>query len=617
MSDDTAIFVGASDADQFLLLKYANRHGLIAGATGTGKTVTLQTIAEGFSAYGVPVFMADVKGDLSGVGQMGGDNPRAIERAKQLKIEGYAGRAFPTIYWDLFGEKGHPVRTTVTEIGPVLMARLLQLNATQEGVLNIVFKVADEQSLLLLDFKDLQSVLQWTAENAGSLTTKYGNVSKQTVGTIQRSLLTLEQQGGERFFGEPALDLKDMIGRDASGAGYINILAADKLMQSPRLYATFLLWLLSELFEVMPEIGDADRPKFVFFFDEAHLLFDDAPKALLDKIEQVVRLIRSKGVGVYFITQNPLDIPESVLGQLSNRVQHALARLHAEGPEGGEDRGRHVPSQQEVQRRRGHPRAGRRRGAGLVPRRQGRARAGRALLHRAAARPHRPGDRGRARGCDQGEPACRQSTTARWIARSAYEVLNWPRRPAGQVEHDEAAARPASPKPARPVRCSAPAVSAPPGPWGPRPGSRRPAPARKTAPPPPKPPGAHHACARGIRRPSPNAPPDAGKPQRFDRHDGRQGRDGAYRDQRRWSREVRPEAVLQGRRLDPARRAGLADREVAVEASTIECSIHVLVAAATEDVAKKVKLPGLSGQQRYARLLAGHDVGAHAEVAAS
>ena len=324
MSNDTAIFVGASDADQFLLLKYANRHGLIAGATGTGKTVTLQTIAEGFSAYGVPVFMADVKGDLSGVGQIGGDNPRAIERAKQLKIEAYAGRAFPTIYWDLFGEKGHPVRTTVSEIGPVLMARLLQLNATQEGVLNIVFKVADEQGLLLLDFKDLQSMLQWTAENAGSLTTKYGNVSKQTVGIIQRALLTLEQQGGERFFGEPALDLKDMIGRDASGAGYINILAADKLMQSPRLYATFLLWLLSELFEVMPEIGDADRPKFVFFFDEAHLLFDDAPKALLDKIEQVVRLIRSKGVGVYFITQNPLDIPESVLGQLGNRVQHAL-----------------------------------------------------------------------------------------------------------------------------------------------------------------------------------------------------------------------------------------------------------------------------------------------------
>jgi DNA helicase HerA-like ATPase len=324
MAQDTAIFVGASDSDQFLLMKYANRHGLIAGATGTGKTVTLQTLAEGFSAYGVPVFLADVKGDLSGVSQAGGDNSHAVERAKQLNIENYAGRAFPAIYWDLFGRKGHPVRTTVTEIGPVLLARLLQLNDTQEGVLNIVFKVADEQGLLLLDFKDLQSVLQWTAENAGTLTTKYGNVSKQSIGTIQRALLTLQTQGGERFFGEPALDLKDMIRRDASSAGYINVLAADQLMQSPRLYATFLLWLLSELFEVMPEIGDPDIPKFVFFFDEAHLLFDDAPKALLDKIEQVVRLIRSKGVGVYFISQNPLDIPESVLGQLSNRVQHAL-----------------------------------------------------------------------------------------------------------------------------------------------------------------------------------------------------------------------------------------------------------------------------------------------------
>jgi DNA helicase HerA-like ATPase len=324
MSEDAAIFVGASDTDQYLLLKYGNRHGLVAGATGTGKTVSLQTIAEGFSAYGVPVFMADVKGDLSGISQVGGDNPKALERAKQIKIDGYKGRAFPTIYWDLFGEKGHPVRATVTEIGPVLMSRLLELNDTQEGVLNIVFKVADEQGLLLIDFKDLQSVLQWSAENASTLTTKYGNVGKQTVGTIQRALLTLQQQGGERFFGEPALDLKDMIGQDATGAGYVNVLAADKLMQSPRLYGTFLLWLLSELYQVMPEVGDVDKPKFVFFFDEAHLLFDDAPKALLDKIEQVVRLIRSKGVGVYFITQSPLDVPESVLGQLSNRVQHAL-----------------------------------------------------------------------------------------------------------------------------------------------------------------------------------------------------------------------------------------------------------------------------------------------------
>jgi len=324
MADDTSIFVGAGETDQYLLLKYGNRHGLIAGATGTGKTVSLQTLAEGFSAYGVPVFMADVKGDLSGVSQAGGDNPHAIERAKQLKIDGYTGRAFPAIFWDLFGAKGHPVRTTVSEIGPVLMARLLQLNDTQEGVLNIVFKVADEQGLLILDFKDLQAVLQWTAENAGTLTTKYGNVSKQSIGTIQRALLTLQQQGGERFFGEPALDLKDMIRTDANGFGVINVLAADQLMQSPKLYSTFLLWLLSELFQVMPEVGDVEKPKFVFFFDEAHLLFDDAPKALLDKIEQVVRLIRSKGVGVYFISQSPSDVPDTVLGQLSNRVQHAL-----------------------------------------------------------------------------------------------------------------------------------------------------------------------------------------------------------------------------------------------------------------------------------------------------
>ncbi|TAJ40822.1 MAG: DUF853 family protein [Reyranella sp.] len=324
MSDEAAIFVGASDADQYLLLKYGNRHGLIAGATGTGKTVTLQTIAEGFSAYGVPVFMADVKGDLSGVSQPGGDNPRAVERARQMQIEGYAGRAFPTAYWDLFGEKGHPIRTTVSEVGPVLMARLLQLNETQEGVLNIAFKVADEQGLLLLDFKDLQALLQWLAENAGQLTNEFGNVSRQSVGTIQRQLLMLDQQGGEGFFGEPALDLTDMIRCDAAGLGTINILAADRLMQSPRLYGTFLLWLLSELFEALPEVGDLDKPRFVFFFDEAHLLFDDAPKALLERIEQVVRLIRSKGVGIYFITQNPLDIPESVLGQLGNRVQHAL-----------------------------------------------------------------------------------------------------------------------------------------------------------------------------------------------------------------------------------------------------------------------------------------------------
>ena len=303
------------------------------------------------------------------------------------------------------------MRTTVTEIGPVLMARLLQLNDTQEGVLNIVFKVADEQGLLLLDFKDLQTVLQWTAENAGSLTTKYGNVSKQSIGTIQRALLTLQQQGGERFFGEPALDLKDMIGHDAAGMGAINILAADRLMQSPRLYATFLLWLLSELFEVMPEIGDPERPKFVFFFDEAHLLFDDAPKALLDKIEQVVRLIRSKGVGIYFITQNPLDIPESVLGQLGNRVQHALRAFTPRDQKAVKTAAETFRPNKKFNAAGRHHRAGRRRGAGLLPRRQGRARAGRALLHRAAARPHRSGDGRRARRRHQGKPARRQVRT--------------------------------------------------------------------------------------------------------------------------------------------------------------------------------------------------------------
>jgi uncharacterized protein len=325
MSEERAIFVGAAgEQDLNLLLHYGNRHGLIAGATGTGKTVTLQTLAEGFSTFGVPVFMADVKGDIAGMAQPGADNPRAKARAQELKLDGYGPRAFPVMYWDLFGEKGTPIRTTVSEVGPLLLSRLLQLNDTQEGVLNIAFKVADEQGLLLVDFKDLQAMLQYCADNASQFTTAYGNISKQTIGTIQRTLLTLEQQGGERFFGEPALDLADFIRRDANGMGFVNILAADRLMQSPRLYATFLLWLLSELFEAMPEVGDLDQPKFVFFFDEAHLLFNDAPKALLEKIEQVVRLIRSKGVGVYFISQNPLDIPDTVLAQLGNRVQHAL-----------------------------------------------------------------------------------------------------------------------------------------------------------------------------------------------------------------------------------------------------------------------------------------------------
>jgi uncharacterized protein len=320
---------GAADGPrQSLVLKRANRHGLIAGATGTGKTVTLQGLAEGFSAVGVPVFVADVKGDLAGMAMAGSPTAKTHEifaaRAAEIGDSEWAYRDNPVIFWDLFGEQGHPVRTTISEMGPLLLARLMGLNEVQEGVLAIAFRVADEQNLLLLDLGDLQAMLAWCAENADELTTKYGNVSKATVGTIQRQLLTLESQGGDHFFGEPALDIQDMIRCDENGRGYVNILAADKLMASPKLYATFLLWLLSEMFETLPEVGDPDKPKLVFFFDEAHLLFDDAPPALAEKIEQVVRLIRSKGVGVYFVTQNPIDIPEDVAGQLGNRVQHAL-----------------------------------------------------------------------------------------------------------------------------------------------------------------------------------------------------------------------------------------------------------------------------------------------------
>ena len=302
----------------------ANRHGLIAGATGTGKTVSLQLLAEGFSRAGVPVFMADVKGDLGGLSQIGGDHPKLRERAEKLGVADYTGAACPTIFWDLFGEQGHPVRTTVSEMGPLLLTNLMDLSEAQEGVLNIAFRVADEQGLLLLDLDDLRAMLAFLAENAADLAVRYGNVTKATVGAIQRALLVLEQQGGDKFFGEPALDLDDFLRRDRQGLGYVNILAADALMRSPRLYASFLLWLLAELFERLPEVGDPDQPVLVFFFDEAHLLFEQAPKALLDQVEQVVRLIRSKGVGVYFITQNPIDVPDTVLGQLGNRVQHAL-----------------------------------------------------------------------------------------------------------------------------------------------------------------------------------------------------------------------------------------------------------------------------------------------------
>ena len=324
------IFLGlaANGEKQYLDLGLANRHGLIAGATGTGKTVTLQGLAESFSANGVPVFVADVKGDLSGVAMPGSPTFKHADklegRAKELGMDDYAYSDNPAVFWDLYGEQGHPIRTTVSEMGPLLLARLLDLNDTQEGVLQIVFRHADDNGLLLLDFEDLQAVLAWASENAKDLSGKYGNVSKQSVGAIQRQLLSFESQGADLFFGEPALEIDDFLTTDEQGRGIINVLAADKLMRSPKLYATFLLWLLAELFETLPEVGDPEKPKLVFFFDEAHLLFDDAPKALEEKIEQVVRLIRSKGVGVYFCTQNPIDIPEEVAGQLGNRVQHAL-----------------------------------------------------------------------------------------------------------------------------------------------------------------------------------------------------------------------------------------------------------------------------------------------------
>ncbi len=320
----TAIFLGAGETPQNLILKYANRHGLIAGATGTGKTVSLQIMAEAFSAKGIPVFLADVKGDLSGISQSGKPAEKLLQRAKQIHLDDYSFQHFPTVFWDLFGKKGHPVRTTISEMGPLLLSRLLGLNDTQEGVLNVCFAVADDEGLLILDLKDIRALLNFVGENSADLTTRYGNVSKASVGAIQRRLLTLDQQGGDMFFGVPALNLHVLISIDRNGNGVINILAADELMQYPQLYSTFLLWLLSELFEELPEVGDLDRPKFVFFFDEAHLLFDDAPKALVDKVEQVVRLVRSKGVGIYFITQSPLDIPEDILGQLGNRVQHSL-----------------------------------------------------------------------------------------------------------------------------------------------------------------------------------------------------------------------------------------------------------------------------------------------------
>lgn len=334
MSD--AIFVGgggeAYGVAQNLLLKYGNRHGLIAGATGTGKTVTLQILAEGFSAAGVPVFMADVKGDLSGLAASGSSTQKLhdafVKRSQTIGFE-LQYRAFPVTFWDMFGENGHPIRATVAEMGPLLLSRLLELTEPQEGVLNVAFRLADEEELPLLDLKDLQALLNFVGEHSAEISTRYGLVSATSIGAIQRRLLVLENQGAAQMFGEPALELADLMRLDANGAGQINILAAEKLMNSPRLYATFLLWLLSELFEELPEIGDPDKPKLVFFFDEAHLLFNDAPKALVQKVEQVARLIRSKGVGIYFITQNPADVPDVILGQLGNRVQHALRAFTA------------------------------------------------------------------------------------------------------------------------------------------------------------------------------------------------------------------------------------------------------------------------------------------------
>ncbi|HMK52382.1 MAG TPA: helicase HerA-like domain-containing protein [Thermodesulfobacteriota bacterium] len=318
------LLIAKGKTDIFLLPKMANRHGLIAGATGTGKTVTLRVLAEQFSKIGVPIFMADVKGDLSGLPFPGGENPKVAERVSQLGLKEFRFENYPVTFWDVFGEQGHPVRATISEMGPLLLSRILGLNEIQSGVLSMTFKIADENGLLLLDLKDLRAMAQFVGDHAGQFKTQYGNISAASIGAIQRNLLTLEEQGGEKYFGEPALNIEDLMQTGSDGKGMMNILTADKLMQSPRIYATFLLWLLSELFERLPEVGDPEKPRLVFFFDEAHLLFEDVPKALEEKIEQVVRLIRSKGVGVYFITQNPLDLPETVLGQLGNRVQHAL-----------------------------------------------------------------------------------------------------------------------------------------------------------------------------------------------------------------------------------------------------------------------------------------------------
>lgn len=324
ITSEDKLLIAKSGIELFLNPRMANRHGLIAGATGTGKTVSLQVMAEAFSSIGVPVFMSDIKGDLSGVSKTGVDNQRIVDRISDLNIEGYAHRSFPVTFWDLFGELGHPLRTTISEMGPLLLGRLMNLNDIQESVLTLVFRIADDSQLLLLDLKDLQKMCEYVGNNREQFITAYGNISAASIGAIQRELIALEEQNADKFFGEPAIDIFDFMQTDSNGMGMINILAADKLMMVPRTYSTLLLYLMSELFERLPEVGDLDKPKLVFFFDEAHLLFNDAPKVVVEKIEQVVRLIRSKGVGIYFITQNPIDIPETILGQLGNKIQHAL-----------------------------------------------------------------------------------------------------------------------------------------------------------------------------------------------------------------------------------------------------------------------------------------------------
>lgn len=324
ITSENKLLIAKSGIELFLNPRMANRHGLIAGATGTGKTVSLQVMAEAFSSIGVPVFMSDIKGDLSGVSKTGVDNQRITDRITLLQVEGYTHRSFPVTFWDLFGEQGHPLRTTISEMGPLLLGRLMNLNDIQESVLTLVFRIADDNNLLLLDLKDLQKMCEYVGNNREQFTTSYGNISAASIGAIQRELIALEEQNADKFFSEPAIDIFDFMQTDSSGMGVINILAADKLMMAPRTYSTLLLYLMSELFERLPEVGDLEKPKLVFFFDEAHLLFNDAPKVVIEKIEQVVRLIRSKGIGIYFITQNPIDIPDTILGQLGNKIQHAL-----------------------------------------------------------------------------------------------------------------------------------------------------------------------------------------------------------------------------------------------------------------------------------------------------